>query len=153
MLLAGGGDGSEEVKSGGVAGDRAHGVGLDGLDQAPELVVVEGALDIGGGNPRAGEDGDLLVGLETLDAGLVDGGGDTGDGAEGQHGRPVAISPVVEGVEQGSGRQKTFNIVLAGRVEIALEFSPAIRRHGRRKGGRLEQGPASLTELDCIYPE
>ena len=60
MLLAGSGDVAEEVKSGGVAGDRAHGIGLDGLDEAPKLVVVEGALDIGGGGSRAGEDGDLL---------------------------------------------------------------------------------------------
>ena len=67
VLLAGGGDGSEEVKSGGVAGDRAHGVGLDGLDKTPELVVVEGAFHIGRRDARAGKDGDLLVGLEAYD--------------------------------------------------------------------------------------
>ena len=60
MLLAGGGDGSEEVVAGGVAGDRACGVLLDGLDEASEGIVVEGALDIGIRDTRTGEDGDLL---------------------------------------------------------------------------------------------
>ena len=71
MLLAGGGDVAQEVVLGAVPGGGAHGVLLDGLHETAEGVVPEGALDIGRGDPRAGEDGDLLPGLQALDAGLV----------------------------------------------------------------------------------
>ena len=80
VLLAGGGDGPEEVVLSAVPACRSHGVGLDGLDQAAEGIVVEGPLDIGGGDARPGEDGDLLVGLEALDAVGVDVGGGDEDG-------------------------------------------------------------------------
>lgn len=61
MLLAGGDDVAEEVVLGGVAGDGAHGVLLDGLDEPAEGVVVEGPLDVGGRDPGSGEPGELLL--------------------------------------------------------------------------------------------
>lgn len=45
VLLAGGGDGPEEVIAGGVSGDSVYGIGLDGLEETAVGGVLQGLAD------------------------------------------------------------------------------------------------------------